>query len=239
MTEASVDMTDISHSPGRFSDQSTTPHGVLPAEQGRSLIDEVEDSDVQAHGKLLNDLLLQTYNSSQTHLIEVKKRLIEEKEIALIEAERMYLNQYDQLQSEIRELRESLQDHAVRIDHQQQNFTVLSEAAAALVAKRTAKYSSPASVHRAFTAWAEQARNTRRANKMDLVAKAFARKFLLAKSFFTMCLNSQRRRAGRANGEAKYKFDSVTTDVGITALFVATSQISNLCSLPAVHCDRW
>jgi hypothetical protein len=93
-------------------------------------------------------------------------------------------------------------------------FDILSEKSATLIAKHSAKYSSPTSISRAFTAWAELARNSRRADKLDLIAKTFARKFLLAQTFLTMRLNSHRRRSAKASAEAKFKFDSVTSEVG-------------------------
>jgi hypothetical protein len=212
---------DAAQSPSRFPDQSTAPHGILSAEQGRVLIDEVEDPDIQAHGKLLNELLLRTYSSSQTSLIGIKKRLIEEKEIALLEADRNYRSHCCALQDEIRELRDSLEDSAANLSRQQSDFALLSDAAASLVARRTAKYSAPASLHRTFCAWAEEVRSQRRADKLDLVAKAFARKYILAKAFLSMCLSSQKRKSGKASAEAKFKFDSVTNDVSMIAHSIA------------------
>lgn len=217
MADESNNITDTPYSPSRFTDQSTAPLGVLSAEQGRSTIDEVADADIQAHGKLMNDLLLQTYNSSQAHLIDVKKRLIEEKEIAMMEAERSYLNKYDQLQNEIRELRESIQEQEAEINRQRETFSILSESAATLAAKRSAKYSSPSSLSRMFRAWAEEVHSTRRSDKLDTVAKAFARKYLLAKTFLGMCLNSQKRKSGKANAESRFKFESVTTEVRLSS----------------------
>jgi hypothetical protein len=212
---------DAAQSPSRFPDQSTAPHGILSAEQGRVLIDEVEDPDIQAHGKLLNELLLRTYSSSQTSLIGIKKRLIEEKEIALLEADRNYRSHCCALQDEIRELRDSLEDSAANLSRQQSDFALLSDAAASLVARRTAKYSAPASLNRTFCAWVEEVRSQRRADKLDLVAKAFARKYILAKAFLSMCLSSQKRKSGKASAEAKFKFDSVTNDVSMIAHSIA------------------
>jgi hypothetical protein len=70
---------------------------VLPAEQGRCTIDEA-DEDVKAHSDALNGLLNQAYSTSTTHIVLLKKRLIEEKEIALMEAERAHIHATDYLQ---------------------------------------------------------------------------------------------------------------------------------------------
>ena len=200
-------------SPSKFSDQSTVPHGAIPAEQGLCAIDEDEDEDIKSHGKLLNDHLLQTYSASQAHLIAVKKRLIEEKEIALFDAERKYLNMCDKYQREINDLKSSMENQGKEMTRNQRGFGVLCENSASLLSKRHHKYSSPASLRRAFQGWVDNYLDSKRSDKLDRIAKAFARKYLLAKSFLTMCLNSQKKKAGRANSEAKFKFDSVTTEV--------------------------
>jgi hypothetical protein len=211
------------NSPSRFSEQASVPHGLISAEAGRSPIDEDADPDIQAHGHILNDSLLQAYNASQSHLIAVKKRLIEEKEIALMEAERNYLNQYDKFQNEIRELKAEITFQEEHIARDQSDYKTISEKAATLLGKHNAKYSSPSSVKRAFTAWTDEVHSSKQAHKLDLVARAFARKYLLAKTFLTMCLNSERRKAFKANAEAKFKFDSVTTEVSYAVAYHCSS----------------
>lgn len=195
-----------------YSEQSSVPHGVLPAEQGRATLDEA-DEDIRTHGSELNKLLLQAYSTSQGHIIAVKKRLIEEKEIAMMEAERTYLNQYDKFQSEIRALQAELASHEQHEAHESEKYWKLGESAATLAGKYVNKYSANASMNRTFQAWYEEVKNSRQCNKLDKVAKAFARKYLLAKTFLTMRLSSQRRKANKQNAEAKFKFDSVTTEV--------------------------
>ena len=199
-------------SPGKFTEQSTAPHGVIPAEQGRSTIDEADD-DIRTHGEDLNNLLLHAYNTSHGHIIAVKKRLIEEKEIALIEAERNYLNQYDKYQNEIRELQSEIRQQEENLVKSGGIYHDLSNKSAGLLGRHHRKYSSSYSVGKIFQAWHLETKITRQTNKLDLIARTFARKYLLAKAFYGMCMSSQRRRAAKQNAEAKFKFDSVTTEV--------------------------
>lgn len=197
---------------GEYSEQSTVPHGVLTAEQGRATLDEA-DEDIRTHGSELNKLLLQAYSTSQSHIIAVKKRLIEEKEISMMEAERAYLNQYDKFQAEIKALQMDIDNREQYEQNESEKYWKLGEHASAIAGKYVNKYSANASMNRTFQAWHEEVKYTRQSNKLDHVAKAFARKYLLAKSFYIMCLNSHRRKSNKQNAEAKFKFDSVTTEV--------------------------
>jgi TolA-binding protein len=201
-----------SSSPEKFSDQSAFPTGILPAEQGKAMEADA-DNDVRLHNVEMNNILLTAYNASQSHIIALKKRLVEEKEIALMEYERNFLNQYDRLQTEIRSLQ-----HEIRVLNNtnlktDQNYDELGTKTAVMFDSKRLKYGSQWSVAKLFRAWHDELNITRQSNKLDAIAKAFQRKYLLAKTFLTMTLNSHHRKANKQNAEAKFKFDSVTSEV--------------------------
>ena len=171
------------------------------------------DSDVSCQSEILNETLLNAYNSVQSHLITVKKRMIEEKEIAMMEAERVYLNNYDKLQAEIATLKADISCKEGEISKNTNGFSLLSEKSACLIGNLSRKYSSSTSISKIFRAWSDQTLATKRSEHLDRVAQAFARKHLLAKYFYSMCLSVQRHKLCKINAEAKFKFDSVTTEV--------------------------
>jgi len=195
-----------------FMEHSTAPHGTIPAEQGRSLIDE-HDADVSNAGHDLNDLLQQAYSVSQSHIIALKKRLLEEKRIEMLELERKYLNHVDQLNNEIQQLQKQISDQHTELGDSRETKEKFHFKAAASLSKFGSKYSGPVALSKVFRAWREETKSTLRSNKLDKVAFAFARKHILSKAFFTMCLNLHIRKANKQNAEAKFKFDSVTSEV--------------------------
>jgi len=198
-----------------FADHSTAPHGVhgvIPAEQGRALIDE-HDEDVSKAGHELNALLTQAYSVSQSHMIALKKRLLEEKHIEMLEVERKYLNHVDSLKNEIQQLQQEISNQATELGDSRQSKEDFNLKAAVALSKGSVKYSHPYSVLKVFQAWREEIRSTRRANKLDKVARTFVRKYTLSRAFSAMVLNSHVRKANKQNAEAKFKFDSVTTEV--------------------------
>ena len=206
--DTSMDLDSSEH----FIEHSTAPQGTIPAEQGRSLIDE-HDPDVSNAGHDLNDLLQQAYSVSQSHMIALKKRLLEEKRIEMLELERKYLNHVDQLNNEIQQLQKQISDQHTELGDSRETKEKFSFKAAASLSKYGTKYSGPVSLSKVFRAWREETKATLRSNKLDKVAFAFARKHILSKAFYTMCLNLHIRKANKQNAEAKFKFDSVTSEV--------------------------
>lgn len=194
---------------------------IVPAENSNrhpkldeSSVDEDDyDDDIRSHSNLLAQLLKDTQRKVNEETVALKKRLVEEKQVALMEAERDYLSKYDRFQSEINSLRLEVRQLQQSNAKQAQQYSELANRAASLSAGAHYVHRSEYSVKKLFDAWRRETMKTRDTERIDRIGSAFSRKYLLEKSFQTMCLNVQRKKNSRLQADAKFKFDSVTNDV--------------------------
>eukprot|EP00601_Ochromonadales_sp_CCMP2298_P028432 CAMPEP_0173345124 /NCGR_PEP_ID=MMETSP1144-20121109/11798_1 /TAXON_ID=483371 /ORGANISM="non described non described, Strain CCMP2298" /LENGTH=242 /DNA_ID=CAMNT_0014292213 /DNA_START=194 /DNA_END=919 /DNA_ORIENTATION=+ len=170
------------------------------------------DEDVKAHQQV-KALIEQAYSASESHLVALKKRLLEEKDNALLEAKRIHLSEANKFRAEIASLQGHIQSLEASNTTTGANYVKLKGRATGAVARHRRKYSAEYSVRRMFSAWAQEAQISRQSGKLDRIGKHFSDKFIKARSFYTMCLNHQRRKGAKQGNEANFKFDSVTNEM--------------------------
>mmetsp|Transcript_26535 Transcript_26535/g.57231 ORF Transcript_26535/g.57231 Transcript_26535/m.57231 type:complete len:202 (+) Transcript_26535:36-641(+) len=157
-----------SPSKGSFHSHSPMPR-VISAEG--TTIDEA-DEDVQI-GQGLSALLDQAYSHSMQHIVSMKKRLIEEKEIALAQAERAHIARADSAQIEIRNLQHEVGLLEARSSSTEECYAKLTHRTTGVMSRHHARYSAEYSLRRLFTAWSSQILSTRNNNKLDRLASLF------------------------------------------------------------------
>lgn len=190
---------------------------------------EVVDSDLAAHDDILDEIARQAKSSTKAHLIEVKKRLIEEKQAALQKAESEYLQQYGVLQDEISGLKRDLHELDASKEADATKYEGTIQRLTTSLFQKHKKSISTFSVQKLFNTWKLFAVTSMYLRKLDKSVAYFSRKTLLNKTLSTLRINCQHRKANNFEAESKFKFDQVTSEVnfifvavlpGINALFL-------------------
>jgi len=188
--------------------QSPPRRGILS-----SILCTETDSDIQEHGDSLNRLLDLVYTASTDHLKQVKTRLIEEKEIAVMDAERIASIQYEKYRNEIDRLQKELSSLEAKQNRSEDLRLMLRNKISYHLSATHRKHRSEYSLSKIFRAWYGEVQLSKQCSKMDNVAKALARRSLLNRTFLSMSSSLYRRKALKEHSEAKFKFDSLTNEV--------------------------
>jgi hypothetical protein len=130
-----------------------------------------EDVDLKNHQLEVKALMQSAYRASQNNLLELKKRLIEEKDVALSEALRKNLSEKDEFQEEIASLQAHIQALELRNNNTESSYVTLCTRASSAVAVKRARYAAEFSLRRVFSAWSAEVRNSRASVKLDRVGK--------------------------------------------------------------------
>ena len=205
---AGLSSTSSSASTSTQQQQSPPRRGILS-----SILCTETDSDIQEHGDSLNRLLDLVYTASTDHLKQVKTRLIEEKEIAVMDAERVASIQYEKYRNEIDRLQKELSSLESKRHRSEDLRLMLRNKISYHLSATHRKYRSEYSLSKIFKAWYGEVQLSKQCSKMDNVAKALARRSLLHRTFLSMSSSLYRRKALKEHSEAKFKFDSLTNEV--------------------------
>lgn len=186
---------------------------------------ELVDSDLAQHDDILDEIARQAKSSAKAHLISIKKRLIEEKQAALLKAESEYLQQYGVLQDEISGLKRDLNELDTAREVEVAKYEGTIHRLTVSLFQKHRKSISTFSVQKLFNSWKTYSLSSKYLRKLEKSVSYFSRKTLLNKTLSTLRINCQQRRSANFEAESKFKFDQVT------------SEVSNFeCLLPAIFC---
>ena len=162
------------------------------------------------------------YSASTDHLKQVKTRLVEEKEIAVMDAERVAAIQYEKYRNEIDRLQRELSSLEAKRHRSEDLRLMLRNKVSYTLSTNHRKHRSEYSLSKIFRAWYGEVQLSKQCSKMDSVAKAMARRSLLHRTFLTMSSSLYRRKAFKEHSEAKFKFDSLTNEVPHNETYIDT-----------------
>lgn len=174
---------------------------------------ELVDSDLAQHDDILDEIARQAKSSAKAHLISIKKRLIEEKQAALLKAESEYLQQYGVLQDEISGLKRDLNDLDAAREVEVAKYEGTIHRLTVSLFQKHRKSISTFSVQKLFNSWKTYSLSSKYLRKLDKSVSYFSRKTLLNKTLSTLRINCQQRRSANFEAESKFKFDQVTSEV--------------------------
>jgi len=221
-TVSTVDSTQQGNIHSVVGSSSSSSSSSLSPQPRRGILSSVlctdTDSDIQQHGDNLNNLLDLVYTVSTDHLKQVKTRLIEEKEIAIMDAERVAAVQYEKYRNEIDRLQKELTSLEAKRHRSEDLRLMLRNKISYNLSANHHKYRSAYSLSDIFRLWYGEVQLSKHCSKMDNVVKAFARRSLLHRTFLTMSSSFYRRKALKEHSEAKFKFDSVTNEVNLRTM---------------------
>jgi hypothetical protein len=175
--------------------------------------EKVTDEDVAGLNRGLDNSFEKLRSVAVNTVLSIKKRVLAEKETALIEAARLFAAKSNETQNEIDALNAEISDLSSRFNTAENATTANLCKSLAMLERFHDFYRSNTSVSRIFRAWREQAKSTKNANKLDGLAKHINNKMLMSKIFFIMASQFMRRKANAEVNGAKQKFDSITNEM--------------------------
>jgi hypothetical protein len=207
-------LSTVTASSPRKGNDSTLDDDVGPYDPKNGLINfNISDEDLTFNDGLLEKALQDMKANTKTHLISIKKRLIEEKSSALRNAEQEYLNRFSILQDEITGLKKEISRLESVDDAVNSRRDTVMELVSYQLARVRPIYTSKFSLVRIFHAWKHDTLSARALKKLEKTSVFFSRKTLLSRTMSNMRANYMNRKAVKAQTEAKFKFDSVTNEV--------------------------
>lgn len=175
--------------------------------------EHVLDEDVNSLNAGLSSEFEEMRAIAVNSVLSIKKRIMLEKENALIEAARSFAARSKEAQNEIDSLHAEISQLSERNSVAENATTANLCKSLAMLERFHDFYRSSSSVLRIFRAWKDQVRNTKTANKMDCLSKKMGDKMLTQKMFYLMASQFMRRKANAEVSGAKQKFDSITNEM--------------------------
>ncbi len=173
----------------------------------------VSDEDLADHDELLDTLVKEAKASTKSHLISIKKRLIEEKVVALQAAEQEYLNKYSVLHDEITGLKNDILSLETLREATAERRDIVMDSFSLVLQSNQTRYKSAHSVIKLFHAWKHCTQAASYLRRIEKTVGYFTRKTALCRAMSTMRANFHIRRSAKLQQEARFKFDKVTNEV--------------------------
>jgi hypothetical protein len=181
--------------------------------QGQLLYQDIVDGDLTEHDEVLTSAFTRAKSSARLHLIQVKQRLISEKEAAIQNLERQFELQLQRKQDELdnalrqKEMAEATKDVLVH------KYEVMADKVVNYAQRSRILYGSEHSVMRIFVAWKTFTLENRKNDQLNNLAAVMRRRMVLSRTFTRINRENQLCRLAREREENLRRVDQITKEV--------------------------
>lgn len=206
---------DESYAIGDRTAGGTTRHpdmSIFGAE-GQLLYQDIVDGDLVEHDDALSHIFQSMKSAARLHLIQIKQRLIGEKESALHACERHHTRLTELKEDDLAEVERKLGETENARARMVVRYEAIKSKVPFLMDRSRAYYSSECSIIKIFYAWRQIVVENKAAGKLDRMADMMKRRATLAHTFATLNKENFRNRLAQAKDENKKNVDRVTKEV--------------------------
>ena len=182
--------------------------------EGQLLYQDIVDGDLVEHDDALSSIFQSMKSSARLHLIQIKQRLIGEKESALQSCERHHVRLMELKEDELVEVERKLAETEKARARMVVRYEAIKSKVPSLLDRSRAYYSSQCSIIKIFYAWRQIVVEAKVNVKLDRMADMMKRRATLAQTFATLNKENVKIRLAQAKDENKKNVDRVTKEVG-------------------------
>ena len=198
-------------SPNKFEDNyEDESQNVFFSEMDSS---SVFDEDVKEQGLFLTEIFSSALKKSQTHLVEVKKKLLNDKRKELQVRDVFYTEQMKKQQLVLNKLSENL---AIAEKHNERNlnrFDIIAEKLATFSSNKKSVFDSKYSLLRIFTILKDNMHNARRNRVIYKLSNFMKRKSLISKGFLMISREYVRNKTEKKQAAIDLSYDNLVKDI--------------------------
>jgi len=173
----------------------------------------VFDEDVKEQGLFLTEIFSSALKKSQTHLVEVKKKLLNDKRKELQVRDVFYTEQMKKQQLVLNKLSENL---AIAEKHNERNlnrFDIIAEKLSTFSSNKKSVFDSKYSLLRIFTILKDNMHNARRNRVIYKLSNFMKRKSLISKGFLMISREYVKNKTEKKQAAIDLSHDNLVKDI--------------------------
>ena len=183
--------------------------------EGQLLYQDIVDGDLTEHDDILHTIFQQAKLAARLHLIQIKQRLISERDIALQTNEHHNLRLLRTKDDEIVALKEQLNSTAVARDSWTRKYETLKEKIPPKVTRNQMYYLAEFSVLKIFRNWKQLIADQKKEGQLEKFAAMMKRRSTLSQTFARINRDNSRSRMDKLKESHKVLVDRVTGEVSL------------------------
>ena len=193
--------------------QAALPDLSIFGSDGQLLYQDIVDGDLTEHDEVLNSIFQQSKAAARIHLIQIKQRLISERDSALQTSERHNLRKLQIKDDEIGLLQKQLADTESIRDRWIFKFNTLKTKIPPRLTRNQMYFLAEFSVLKIFTNWKQIVVEKRKDVQLEKFAVIMKRRSILSQTFAKINRENARSRMAKLKDEHKVVVDRLTKEV--------------------------
>ena len=181
--------------------------------EGQLLYQDIVDGDLVEHDDVLQTTFLSMKSAARLHMIQIKQRLIAEKESALQACERHHVRLMELKEVDLVEVERKLAATEIARARMVVRYEAIKSKVPFLLDRSRAYYSSQFSIVRLFFAWRSMIVENRCNSKLERMADTLKKRATLAQTFSALNKENFRNKIAQAKDENKKNIDRVTKEI--------------------------
>ena len=183
--------------------------------EGQLLYQDIVDGDLTEHDDILHTIFQQAKLAARLHLIQIKQRLISERDIALQTNEHHNLRLLRTKDDEIAALKEQLNSTEIVRDRWTHKYETLKEKIPPRVTRNQMYYLAEFSVLKIFRNWKQLIADQKKEGQLEKFAVMMKRRSTLSQTFARINRENARSRMEKLKEGHKVLIDRVTREVSL------------------------
>lgn len=183
--------------------------------EGQLLYQDIVDGDLTEHDDVLNTIFQQSKAAARLHLIQIKQRLIAERESALQTSERHNQRLIEIKNDEIEALKRQLASTKAELDKSIMKHDVMIDKIPPLLVRSRVYYLANFSVQKIFSNWKNLVNEQKKEIQLEKFAVIMKRRSTLSQTFAKINRENARNKYSKLVADHKINIDRVTREVRV------------------------